>query len=97
MEIRANKIICYVDYIHKGISLYKDNNLDDKSYLTIDKGAILKMIEHNTDMDIEVLIQYHYGKFTDEQLKSILDRIKEIIKHNDEYKEYRNVKEIYFV
>jgi hypothetical protein len=93
--MKAEEIICYVEYTHKGISLYKVNDFDNKSYITIDKKALLKMIEG--DMDLEVLIHYHYGKFSDEQLNHVLRRVKEIIKTNDVYKDYCNVKDIIFV
>jgi hypothetical protein len=98
--MKFEEIICYVEYTHKGISLYKVNDFDNKSYITIDKSALIKMIEdeHNeTDMDLEVLIHYHYGKFSDEQLNRVLTKVKEIIKTNDVYKDYCNVKDIIFV
>jgi hypothetical protein len=88
------------DYTHKGISLYKVNDFYYRSYITIDKNALIKMIEdeHNeTDMDLEVLIHYHYGKFSGEQLNRVLTRVKKIIRTNDSYKEYRKAKDIYFI
>jgi DNA primase large subunit len=96
--MKDEKIICYVGYVQKGISLYKVNDSDYNGYITIDRSALIRMIEDNAegkdDMDLTVLINYHYGKFSDEQLKTILMRIKEIIRTNEKYKAYRNIKEI---
>jgi hypothetical protein len=89
----------YINFI-KGISLYKDDNSTDYSFTTIDKNALIRMIEdeHNeADIDLIVMIQYHSGKFTDEQLKIIQTRVRDIIKHNDKYRELRKAKEIEFI
>lgn len=102
--MKAERIICYTNYIQKGISLYKVNDFDNRGYITINKNALIRIIEDNTitesiqsDMDLEVLISYHYGKFNDEQLNCVLDKVRYIIKYNDRYKDYRGIKEIYLI
>jgi hypothetical protein len=98
--MKAERIIVYPGYIQKGISLYKVNDFNYRSYITIDKSALIRMIEDEgkkSDMDLEVLINYHYGNFTDEQLKQVLARVKESINHNERYKALRHVKEIIFI
>jgi intein-encoded DNA endonuclease-like protein len=85
----AERIICYSN---EGISLYKVNDLNSRSYLTINKKGIIKLIEENTnDINLISMINSNLGKFDDEQLKKIF---RYIINTNDYYREYRGVKEI---
>jgi hypothetical protein len=96
MKIKSESVSVFVK---DGFVLSKINGLGNNSYLSINFNALLKMIEENPqdgDMDLVVMINYYYGKFNDEQLNHILDRVKDIINHNDKYKEYRNVKDIEF-
>jgi hypothetical protein len=53
MKIRAERIICY---INDDISLFKVNDLSDKSYLIINKAGLSTLIKNS-------------GKLNDEQLK----------------------------
>jgi hypothetical protein len=103
-EIKSEKVIGYHDYFGKGISLYKINDIDYRSYITIDKKALLKMIADNLtaksveqDMDLEVLIENYYGNFNEEQMDCVLNKVRYIIKHDDKFKDYRNLKQIYLV
>jgi hypothetical protein len=80
MKIRSEKIICYIDYEQKGLSLFKVNDLDSRSYLIIDKIGLSSLIND-------------YEKFSDEQLKT---KVKYILNHDDKYYIYRGVKEIIF-
>jgi hypothetical protein len=77
MKIRAERIICY---INDGISLFKVNDLSDRSYLIISKAGLSAIIKDSE-------------KLNDEQLKI---KIKNIINNNDKYYLYRGVKEIIF-
>jgi hypothetical protein len=96
MKIRAERIICYPN---EGISLYKVNDLNSRSYLIIDKEHLIKMINSTTyknqQNDINLIIN-HYGKFNDGQLKNLVTNIIYIINHNGDYDFYRGVKEILF-
>jgi hypothetical protein len=103
-EIKYDEIIGYHDYFGKGISLHKINNLDYRSYITIDKKALLKLIADNLtaksveqDMDLEVLIENYYGNFNEEQMDCVLNKVRHIIKHDDKFKDYRKLKQIYLV
>jgi hypothetical protein len=98
--MKVERIIVYPGYIQKGISLYKVNDFDYRSYITIDKSALIKMIEdegNEADIDLIIMISYHFDNFTDEQLKQVLARVKEIINHNERYKTLRKVKDIKFI
>jgi hypothetical protein len=78
MKIRSEKIICYINYIDDGLSIYKVNDFDNRSYLTINKKGLSSLIEDNE-------------KFNDEQLKK---KVKYILNHDDKYLIYRGVREI---
>ena len=99
MKIRAERIITHS--IDKGMFFHKVNDFNDGSHISINFNALIRMIEDNSegynDMDLIVMINYHYGKFTDEQLDRVLNRVRYIINHNDKYKEYRYAKEIVLV
>jgi hypothetical protein len=77
MKIRAERIICYInDYI----SLFKVNDLSDRSYLIISKAGLSAIIKDSKNLN-------------NEQLKT---KIRHIINNNDKYQLYRGVKEILF-
>jgi hypothetical protein len=87
--MNAERIICYPNEF---ISLYKVNDLNSRSYLTINKKSLIKLIEENTnDINLIGMIKLNLGKFNDGQLKKIF---RYIINTNDDYIEYRGVKEI---
>jgi hypothetical protein len=77
MKIRAERIICY---INDGFSLFKVNDLSNKSYLIIDKVGLSSLIKDSE-------------KLNEEQLKTT---VRHIINNNDKYYLYRRVKEILF-
>jgi hypothetical protein len=98
MRTKSENIICYINYIQKGINLYKVCYLNSKKYLTIDMNALIQIINDNAntvvDMDLAVLINGYYGNFTNNQLNCILNRVKHIFNNNDKYKEYRGIEKI---
>jgi hypothetical protein len=77
MKIRAERIICYVN---DGFSLFKVNDLSEKSYLIINKSVLSSLIKDSENLN-------------NEQLKT---KIRDIINHNNKYQIYRGVKEIIF-
>jgi hypothetical protein len=95
MKIKSESISVFVK---DGFVLSKINGLGDNSYLSINFSALIRMIEENLkgndDMNLTIIASYHYGKFNDEQLNHVLNRVRYIINHNEKYKEYRNVKDI---
>jgi hypothetical protein len=77
MKIRSERIICY---INDSFSLFKVNDLSDKSYLIVDKTGLSSLINDSENL-------------SNEQLKT---KIRDIINHNDKYQLCRGVKEILF-
>jgi hypothetical protein len=77
MKIRAERIICYVN---DGFSLFKVNDLSNRSYLIINKAGLSPLIKDSE-------------KLNDKQLKT---KIRHIINNNDKYYLYRRVMEIIF-
>jgi hypothetical protein len=78
--------------------LHKVNDFDSRSYISVNLNALIRMIEENPqdgDMDLMVMVNFYYGKFNDEQLNRVVNRVRNII--NDKYKEYRSVKDIVLV
>jgi hypothetical protein len=77
MKIRAERIICY---INDSFSLFKVNDLSNRSYLIINKSVSSSLIKDSE-------------KLNEEQLKT---KVRHIINNNDKYYLYRRVKEIIF-
>lgn len=95
MKIKSESVSVFVK---DGFVLSKINGLGNNSYLSINFNTLIKMINENSkgndDMDLSVLINYYYGRFNEEELTLIIKRVRDIINHNNKYKEYRNVKKI---
>jgi hypothetical protein len=77
LKIRAERIICY---INDDISLFKVNDLSNRSYLIINKAGLSSLIKDSENIN-------------NEQLKT---KVRNIINHNDKYQMCRGVKEIIF-
>jgi hypothetical protein len=77
MKIKAERIICYVN---DGFSLFKVNDLMNRSYLIIDKLVLSSLLKDNENLN-------------NEQLKR---KVRDIINHDDKYQIYHRVKEILF-
>jgi hypothetical protein len=69
--------------------------------LIIDKDNLIKMIRENTDkssVDIDSkllkLISCYYGHFSLKQSNWICEKVKYIIRHNKNYKEYKGITDV---
>ncbi|MDR0571451.1 MAG: hypothetical protein LBG48_01215 [Rickettsiales bacterium] len=95
MKIKSESVSVFVK---DGFVLSKINGLGNNEYLSINFNALVRMIEDNSegydDMDLVVMINNYYGKFNNEQLDRVLNRVRYIINHKDKYKDYRKVKSI---
>jgi hypothetical protein len=81
---------------------------EDKSVMTrkgdiliIDKNNLIKMIKNNTDknsVDIDgrllKLIYHYWGHFSLKQSNWICEKVKYIVRHNKEYKDFRGITDV---
>jgi hypothetical protein len=76
--MKVEKIIIHPDYIMEGVSLYKINDLDIRSYISIDKKGIQNIL----------------GKEYKENLgtEKLLEKARYKINTDDKYKSYRGIK-----
>jgi hypothetical protein len=74
------------------------------SILILTKMGLVSMIQTNTDKnssridgDLIKMIKCFWGHLSVKQLNWILEKIKFIIRHNKNYKEYKGIKDIQFL
>jgi hypothetical protein len=76
----------------------------DDNTLNIDKEGLISIIKNNSDKNsqeidgkILKMIRCFYGHFSYKQMKWVLEKVKYIIRHNDEYQKFKKIDDILFI
>jgi hypothetical protein len=73
-------------------------SIDGNGIVTLDKLQCIEIIKSNTDLESKeiderllLMIYKYFNRMTDKQSKWLREKIKYIIRHNNDYKVYKKV------